>query len=54
MRSEQLTVPSNVDVKNEWRYTTTPPHQSSTKFPRIKDPYKNSKHLICDIKQVSY
>jgi len=53
-RSEQLTVPSNVDVKNKWRYTTTPPHQSCTNFPRFKEPSKNSKHQSCDIKQVSY
>jgi len=38
VRSEQLTTPSNVDVKNEWRYTTTPPHQSCTNIPKIKEP----------------
>jgi len=48
VRSEQLTVPSNVDVKNKWRYTTTPPHQSSISFPRFKEPSKNSKHRSCD------
>jgi len=41
VRSAQLTTPSNVDVKYEWRYTTTPPHQSCTNFPKIKEPYKN-------------
>jgi len=54
VRSEQLTNQSNVDVKNKWRYTTTPPHLSCTNFQRFKGPSKNSKHQSCDIKQVSY
>jgi len=36
VRSVQLTTASNVDVKNEWRYTTLLP--SPTNFPKIKDP----------------
>jgi len=24
VRTEQLTTPSNIDVKNEWRYSTNP------------------------------
>jgi hypothetical protein len=41
VRSEQLTTPSNVDVKNEWRYTTTPSNQSCTNFTQIKETSKN-------------
>jgi hypothetical protein len=41
VRSEQLTTPSNVDVKNEWRYTTTPTPHYCTISPKIKVPSKN-------------
>jgi hypothetical protein len=54
VRSERLKIQSTVDVKKEWRYTTTPPYQSCKNFPKIKDPSKNSKRQSCDTKQVSY
>ena len=52
--TEQLKTISNIDVKNEWRYSTIPTHLSCTKFPKIKDPSKNSKRQSCDRNQVSY
>jgi hypothetical protein len=41
VRIEQLTTPSNIDVTDEWIYTTTPPYQSCTNYPKIKEPSKN-------------
>jgi hypothetical protein len=41
--SEQLISQFNVDVKNNWSYTTTTTHQACIKFQKIKEPFKNYK-----------